>query len=181
MKLQGKFSSFLIYFGIICLILTLWLFWQRHNPKSLAFATTVVESSNSSQKVQTPLRLEILDSGIDLPIVSTKSSEKNWETTDKGVTYLTTSPVPGQLGNSILYGHNWSNLLGNLKKVKPGQIITVTYSDFSKKQFEVKYKMEVSPDDISILDNTADSRITLYTCSGFFDSKRLVVVALLRN
>lgn len=182
MKFLGKFSSFLIYFGIVCLVFTLWLFWQRHNPQRLAFATSAVELNGSeTYSVKTPTELIIPDTKIDLLIVPTKTSEKSWETTNKGVSYLTKSPVPGQLGNSILYGHNWSNLLGNLKLVKPGQIIKIKYSDFSEKQFEVKYKLEVTPDDVSVLDNTEDFRITLYTCSGFFDLKRLVVIAFLKN
>lgn len=87
--------------------------------------------------------------------------------------------MPGEPGNSILYGHNWTSLFGNLPKTKPGERVDIGFSDGSMQQFIVEYTSIVSPDEIEIIEQTEDTRITLYTCTGFLDSKRFVVVAKL--
>jgi len=102
-----------------------------------------------------------------------------WETTDKGVSFLDTSAIPGQLGNSIMYGHNWNSLLGNLKNVSPGQKIEIIDKNGLVTEFIVEIVQEVDPSNSDILAPTNDKRLTLYTCSGFLDSKRLVVTAFL--
>lgn len=176
-----RLSRIFILLGLLSLILFFILYFQRNNPKRLAFASDLtsgkVSSINSSQ---TPKELLYPDLGIHLPVIPSQINNLDWEVTDQGISYLTSSPLPGDLGNSILYGHNWSNLLGNLKKAKVGQLIQVKYDDDSVKVFKVEYISEVNPTQSSILDNSNDARITLYTCSGFFDSKRFVVVAKLQ-
>jgi len=68
--------------------------------------------------------------------------------------------------------------LGKLPKVKPGQEITIVFTDGSSKIFTIEYTSVVTPDQTHILNPTADSRITLYTCTGLFDNKRFVVTAV---
>ena len=93
------------------------------------------------------------------------------------MSYLATSPLPGHKGNSILYGHNWKSLLLDLPKVKPGQSVFITNHNGTKQRFIVEYTAVVDPSQTYIIDATNDTRITLYTCTGFLDSKRFVVVA----
>ena len=118
---------------------------------------------------------------MDLEIIPSKITNNTWEATSQGVSHLSSSPIPGEKGNSILYGHNWTNLLGNLTKIKPGAEINIILKNREKKIFIVEYVSIVGPNDTQILADTDDTRITLYTCTGFLDSKRFVVTALLKN
>jgi LPXTG-site transpeptidase (sortase) family protein len=79
--------------------------------------------------------------------------------------------------NSILFGHNWPNLLGSLNKVKKGDLITLEALN-TKSSFEVTGIFEVTPDQTHVLlsGSSTSEKLTLITCSGFLDSKRLVVV-----
>jgi len=90
---------------------------------------------------------------------------------------LLDSPIPGRIGNSIFYGHNWTSLLGNLVNAKPGQEISIAFGSGEIERFKISYVQVVKPSQTDILNQTNDRRITLYTCTGFLDSKRLVVVA----
>lgn len=172
---------FLLCFGAFCLIVSLALFWQRHNPNRLAFELNKSPVSLIESGSVNPLPSEIIisDLSISLPILPAKIENNKWQSTNKGVSYLLSSAVPGEKGNSILYGHNWSNLLGKITKLKPNQIITVRFADNSSKTFKITTVQEVSPKGISVLANSIDSQLTLYTCSGFLDSKRFVVSAKL--
>ncbi len=156
------------------------LLWQRYNPQRLSFAS-YRNYSTSQAAPNPPVRIKINDLRIDLPVIASKIKNNQWETTAKGISWLSTSPIPGTTGNSILYGHNWSSLLGNLVNAKTGQLITVYYQDGSQKSFEVDALAAVNPNDIHILDPSQDERITLYTCTGLMDSKRFVVVAKSTN
>ena len=66
------------------------------------------------------------EQSIDLPIYPASINGTSWETTTKGVSYLKNTPTPGEIGNSVMYGHNWTNLLGPLVRAKPGQKIEIT-------------------------------------------------------
>lgn len=169
-------SNILITIGLICLTFTIALVYQRYNPQKLAFKTTQIEYSNKNSEVY-PVAIKIDSANINLPILPARIQNGKWEASTKAVSFLKTSVIPGEKGNSILYGHNWQSLLGNLDKVKTGDKITIIYSDNSTKNFQVEYKTRVKPDNISILNNSSDKRITIYTCIGFLDSERLVLVA----
>jgi LPXTG-site transpeptidase (sortase) family protein len=129
-----------------------------------------------------PTRISIPDLTIDLPVIPARIKDGHWPTTPVGVSYLTTSARPGEPGNSIFYGHNWPRLLGRLKKVQPGQIILLsTSSNSAALKFQVDRVQTVSPSDISVLASTSYPQLTLYTCTGFSDSQRLVVIAYPRK
>lgn len=172
----------LIIFGMLWCLIGGYYLWLRNDTHRLQFQhyeqrQTVVQNPDSNQNVSAPARVIIKDSGINLPLVPAKITNDTWDTTYQGASYLVSSPIPGQEGNSIIYAHNWTSLFGNLTKVKPGQIIEITYEDGSTKKFIVSYTAVVAPTESKILAESKDKRITLYTCTGFLDSKRFVVVA----
>lgn len=177
----NSWANFLLLIGFLSLLIFGYLIFERYNPQKLAFDVSSVQLSQntSSEPVLSPIGIKIQSLGLSLPVVSTEIKNNKWEASSTGVSFLKTSVIPGQKGNSIMYGHNWPNLLGDLKKVKPGDKLSIIYADNSARDFEVEYLTKVSPSETSILSNSDDNRITLYTCTGFLDSQRLVVVAKL--
>jgi LPXTG-site transpeptidase (sortase) family protein len=175
-------STLLILFGIFCYGLTYYGISERTNPKRVAFSTAVAPAQASTKEITAlPAKIRIQSIDVSLPVIPAEITNGTWELTPEGVSYLQNSPIPGELGNSIMYGHNWPNLLGKLPQVKPGDSIEIEYADGTVRHFEVEYTVEVTPDDTHILDASKDRRITLYTCSGFMDWKRFVVVAILKK
>lgn len=166
--------------GLICMVYGSFLLWRRSDPRYFA----VVKSQKTLAQMAAytnamPTRISIPTIFVDLPIIPSKIVRGEWEESTIGVSYIAKSPVPGEIGNSILYGHNWPTLLGELPKIKPGDKITVTYQHEKPRTFTVQFINIVSPNTTSVLMPTTDRRITLYTCTGFLDSKRLVVTAIL--
>ena len=103
--------------------------------------------------------------------------DNRWTISKTGISYLTTSGKLGEQGNVILYGHNTQDVLGGLWKVQAGDIVEVTDSGGNTYKFEVFERKEVKPNAVEILESADDSRLTIYTCSGFLDTARFVVVA----
>ena len=172
-------SKTLVFLGFLLIIFGGYLVLERYSPKKLEFKDLKV-SRTASSKI-TPVRIIIPTLKIDNGIYPAKIENGTWEATTKGISYLSTSAVPGDGGNSILYGHNWSNLLGNLTKIKPGDMIEIVMNTGEKKKFRVEFTSIVDPSQTHILSQTTDARITLYICTGFLDSKRFVATATLTN
>jgi sortase A len=127
------------------------------------------------------LRLEIPALSVNLPVEEAKINNGVWAVSSKGVSHLNQSVNPGFPGNSIFYGHNWKSLLGTLWKIKIGNEILVADAEGQEMTFYVSEVKRVEPNDISILEDTTEPTLTLYTCAGFMDSKRLVVTATLKQ
>lgn len=173
-----RLSSFLIFIGILSFLFSVVLFVQRISPSRLSFDVEFSKPVYAKKIVKPVKRIIIPRININLPVVGSEIKKGEWETTTKGISYLKASPVPGEVGNSILYGHNFDELLGKLPDLTPGDTIEIEYDDHSKKEFIIQSTQEVTPKQVDIIKPTTDTRITLYTCSGFMDSKRFVVVAI---
>lgn len=173
-------AKWFLAFGLICFILSAFFFWQRYNPQRLAFAVNgLTDQSDTINFLLLPTEIIIKDINLDLPIIPSRLKKGGWEATTKGVSWLSSSPVPGVKGNSILYGHNWPNLLGNITKLKPGQLIKIKFADGSIKNFVIDSTVSVSPKDVSVLAPSKTQQITLYTCTAFLDNQRFVIGAKL--
>lgn len=161
--------------GLLLLLFAGFLWYERTTPRRLAFAYAAPQKV--STRVEAPIGIRIPSLSISLPIFPANVQNTSWPTTDKGVSYVVSSPFPGDKGNSILYGHNWPNLLGKLPQLNPGDTIEIIGKKNTIIPFTVIYTATVDPSNASILAPSDDRRITLYTCTGFLDTKRFVVVA----
>lgn len=165
----------LLCLGLLLLVYGGYLLALRHRPIAPVQATELNASVSSPT---TPTRIEISALSLSLPIYPSAIVDGKWQTTSQGVSYLSSSSLPGEVGNTIMYGHNWPNLLGGLGKVKPGDTIDIYLGD-KQLTYRVEYVATVSSADSVIKEDSTDARLTLYTCTGWLDSKRLVVSARL--
>lgn len=86
---------------------------------------------------------------------------------------------PGESGLSIINGHVSGRykpaIFKNLAQLTPGDVVTITYGDDSKKNFEVLSKREVPAEqagDYLFLKNPSiNSQLNLITCGGTFNKK----------
>lgn len=114
---------------------------------------------------------------IDLPIEEMNFGSDGWQVATNAASIASTSARPGENGNIVIYSHNLKRLFGNLSRVRVGDSVTLSSDDGSTKRFTVRTRQIVNPDEIEALRPTPTETLTLYTCSGLFDSKRLVVQA----
>lgn len=176
-----KLAWVFIIIGILLFLFSIFLVVQKNNPNNLAINIEEVAIHSNNSPNDYPGLIIIPSLGILLPILPAQKNGFNWQTTDRGVSYLTSTPLPGEKGNSVLYGHNWASLLGSLVKIKADDQIIIKLNNGQQKIFKVDSIKEVYPDQPKILEQTIDSRITVYTCSGLFDQKRFIVSAVNTN
>jgi hypothetical protein len=89
------------------------------------------------------------------------------------------SPVPGQLGPSVIVGHVDSAAAGRgvfyeLGALRPGDTVSVTRADRTVAVFRIdgvdRYAKSAFPT-LKVYGNTPDAQLRLITCGGQFDSR----------
>lgn len=98
-----------------------------------------------------------------------------WTIAENEASHLANSARPGEAGNIIIYGHNTRAILGNIRALRGGEIITLRSANGTEHRYQVKEIVEVNPDQIEYLLPTNEEVLTIYTCSGFMDKMRFVV------
>jgi LPXTG-site transpeptidase (sortase) family protein len=125
---------------------------------------------------QLPRQIIIPSINIDIPIVPAEIIDGYWETASDSASFGLGSAYPGQPGNTVIFGHATNDLFGPLRKLKKKDLIYLLTDNqwFSFRVEEIKI---VLPNQVEVVSPTKDKRLTLYTCTGFNDSHRLVLIA----
>jgi sortase A len=91
------------------------------------------------------------------------------------------TPVPGQVGNSLIFGHRsgWGAPLSRLSQLQPGDEIVVQPRTLLPVAFKVASVSRVHGGDVRPLSNSDDHRVTVVTSTGGrFSAERLVISAV---
>lgn len=146
--------------------------YLRYRKPSISYPSIQTQHLNKAVTAD-PVKLNIESIKLSSPISTTKDT---WIYPENSLVYLQNSAKPGK-GNTVIYGHNFKSLLGNLNDTKLGDKISIQLTNGAVISYTITSKYNVTPDQTHILNPTQDTRLTLFTCSGFLDSKRLVVIA----
>lgn len=149
-------------------------------PSSLLSVDPIlIEESLLKQKyseADLPDRVIIPSISVDVEVKSAKVINGRWEVFEDTGSFGLGSALPGEKGNSVMFAHAREGLFLPLRKISTGETIYILTQN-KWHEYKVTEVREVSPRDTSVIGQTVDETLTLYTCSGFADSKRLIVVA----
>lgn len=160
--------------GVLCL--STFVGYRIHKAQRLSFMKAP-QAATHANTTKTPVSIEIIPLSVTLPVAPARVEGNNWEISETGASYLTTSAPLKNNGNTVIYAHNKSSLFGPLTEIKVGYPITLKSRDGKIYSYSV-YKIDtVTPDKIEVIKSQGREELTLYTCTGFADSKRLVVKA----
>lgn len=144
----------------------------------LSFTQTPPETSSVPDRRALPTRILISKAKINLKIEETRIIDGVWQISPKLASHLITSARPKENGNIVIYGHNKRELFASLKKVAVGDGLTVYTADGKLHNYQVTQVLTTTPKDIQWVLPTSTETLTIYTCTGIFDSKRLIVRAV---
>lgn len=168
---------FAAFLGVF-LILTGWYLDYRKNILSFYITPVVAESPSENSRFSIPVAIKIPDAGIDISIQETQIIDGVWEISQESANYLKTSARPGGGGNVIIYGHNKSEIFGNIiDRARIGQVIEVVAKDGKTHSYKVEGVETVKPNYIETVLPTDYEVLTVYTCSGLLNSERVVLKA----
>ena len=151
--------------------------WRLYQLRVLSFFGND-NPKNNMQVVNKnlPVAIRVKSVGIDLPVVESSIVNGVWEIPPGGAGHLNTSSGIG-LGNMVIYAHNKRSLFGPIRWIKKDSPIEIIGKDGNIYRYQVTETKEVSSDKIEYVLPKNDEVLTLYTCTGLFDSKRFIVLA----
>lgn len=173
----GSDRVWLISLAIGIIVFFSGLVIKAHEAAKLSFNADAVSLNLVKQTGARPTRILIPAIDVNLPVYETGVVRGVWQISPDGVSHLAASSVPGRNGNIIMYGHNSRTRLGRLAEVSVGDRVVVTTDEGNDRLYLVEKVTVVRPEDLTVVENTPTETLTLYTCTGFADSKRLVVIA----
>jgi LPXTG-site transpeptidase (sortase) family protein len=164
----------------LCLALAILFLPQLMLKKPVVNKNPIQISSSlyaSKDTTNDPVRILIPKTDIDLKVVDAQIVNGYWELADNTASYGLGSGHPGIKGNTVIFAHARVGLFYNLKDVQLGDIVYV----FTKDRW-YRYKVSkidaVYPNQTEVIQPTKNEVLTLYTCTGFYDEKRLIVTAI---
>jgi LPXTG-site transpeptidase (sortase) family protein len=122
-----------------------------------------------------PLRIVIPKLGIDIAIVEAPLVQGSWEVSQRNANHGEGSAYPGQKGNMVIFAHARIHLFLPLHAISKNDDIYVL-TDKKWYVYSVNDIIQVVPTQTTLINPTSDERLTLFTCSGFSDEKRLIVI-----
>jgi len=148
--------------------------------QSSSFASEPVEITgftlSANEEAKSPEKVVIPDLDIDLTVKPSRLIDGYWEVFSDSAGWGEGSGEPGKPGNQVIFAHARDGLFKPLNKASVGMNVYV----LTKKEwfsYEITNIKEVLPNQTEVIKPTDDEILTLYTCSGFADTKRLIVTA----
>jgi LPXTG-site transpeptidase (sortase) family protein len=123
-----------------------------------------------------PKRIIIPSLQIDIPIKLSPVENGYWVVWEKEAGFGQGGAAPGEAGNTVIFAHSTPDLFGPLKDINIGSNIYILGQDKYYEYSVVEIKT-VMPHEVQVVSPTEDERLTLYTCSGVLDQKRLIVIS----
>src|SRR3989338_1348336 len=137
----------------------------------------LVEKKPDKKPKQSPTRIVISALNINIPVKDANIISGFWEVFPDSAGFGLGSAYPEEAGNTVIFAHARQGLFLPLKDIRAGENILVLTSA-AWYSYTVREIKEVLPSQTEVIAPTAESILTLYTCSGYADSKRLIVTAV---
>jgi sortase A len=122
-------------------------------------------------------RIRIPDIGLDKIVVEGVTLDD----LKRGPGHYPETPLPGQPGNAAIAGHRttYGAPFGRINELEPGDEILVTTLQGTFR-YEMIEQLIVEPDQVEVLDDFGDNRLTLTACHPKYSARqRIIVVATL--
>jgi LPXTG-site transpeptidase (sortase) family protein len=174
--LLNRLPELLVVCGLLFVLIS-GLHWYWRSQALTLSQEIVADFSTTESDAALPVSISIpnlIDVGIELG----GYDDGQWALSATQASYLTQSARPGRGGNIVVYGHNQASILGNLRRIQLGDEILVKTDDGLQHRYRVNRLVEVNPDQVEYIEPTNYEVLTLYTCSGFMDRRRLIVQAI---
>lgn len=174
-KIYSILSYLLIVISLFTFVYGLNLVWEHFRPARFSELNVIADEVSDNPEMLSSVQLLIAARDIHVPLIKGSVINDAWQlSNDAGLVIQSSEASESAI---IVYGHNYERILGKLPLVEVGDSVELVLNDWSKQQFEVTEVKQVSPDEVGVLFSKAKNDLIIYTCTGFLDTKRLVVRA----
>jgi len=175
---RKNYPLLLIFLGFVFISFTGG--YRIYSQRILSFSTTpksFQKGDTGDQNKNIPGRINIPKVNISLPVDISTIENGVWQISDTRASFLDISAGLGQGGNTVIYGHNKTSIFGPIRWLKKGDEIELIDRAGESHKYEIAETVVVNPDAIDYVEPKDKETLTIYTCTGVFDSKRFIIVA----
>lgn len=162
--------SFLVLIPVVLYLLKITYIVPR------ASAITSVEK-RIEKKYYAPIQIVIAKVGIDLSVEEASITNGVWQIAETGASHLTSSAKPGEQGPIIIYAHNTNDRFGPIRWLEVGDLIQIQTADKKQHDYKISKTLIREHDDVTIFAKIKKETVVLYTCDGFGDTDRFMILA----
>lgn len=122
-----------------------------------------------------PNRIVIPRLEIDLAVTDGDyiPSKKTWTLSDNHAQFALPSTLPNDYeGNSLIYGHNYGWVFGDLKSLRAGDTMQLYAENGTIFTYIYQSTRKLKPDDASVFRYDGYPSVSVQTCSGRFNENR---------
>lgn len=170
-KINWNFAAALIN---LLILFTLFFFYKEVLLKPQL--PIIIPAYQQVEQVN-PVFIDIPKTAERIPVESAHIINGNWQTSDNTATHLITSSGINGGGNIVIYGHNTSGIFKSLKTIAVGESLILEATDQSKHEYKISEIKVVDPEQVTDVQPADHEVLTVYTCTGWLDSKRLIIKA----
>ena len=168
--------------SVLLILFGAFIFWRaKYTQQNLSFEGELSVVENVQERQSVPILLKTPSLGFNLKVEETGIMNGEWQVPVSNLGHLAVSARPGEGDNIVIYGHNKKSIFGKLGQMKAGDIVVVESEEGKEWEYQVIEKIVVNPDRMDLVGKTDEEILTLYTCTGWLDSKRLIVRARLKT
>lgn len=176
---RNRISIILVAAGIFFLSIS--ILWNLNQTIQLTFFTPkVVPVKNinpAKMKYSIPTAIDIDRIYLHLSVAETVITDGRWQIAENGASHLAISARPGEQGPIIMYAHNTDDKFGPIRWLKTGDKIRIKTQDGKSHEYKVTRTFDAEPNRIDIFTKIKDESLVLYTCDGFADLQRFILIA----
>jgi LPXTG-site transpeptidase (sortase) family protein len=167
----------LLIVGPLLIAISLGMFVNQTIQLSF-FTPHIAETKKPTARHQPiPTGITIPKVGIDLPVEQTSIDHGVWQIADNGASHLDISANPGELGPIILFSHNTNQRFGPIRWLSKGDKVNIKTADGKIFTYNIIQTLTVQPDKTDVFTKYPGETLILYTCDGFADLERFIVIA----
>lgn len=171
-----KLLTIKILFCIGLALLSISCSYYIHQLIQLSFFNETLPQTTAHITAR-PIEIRIPTVNIDLSLSETVIANNVWQIADNGASHLALSGRPGEATTDIIYAHNTNDRFGPLLWLSVGDDIILTTADKKEHTYHITQIVTVDPNKPGILTTQKGETLILYTCTGFADLQRYVLIA----
>lgn len=175
-KKRSMFPYFLIAIGLLLLAI-----WGTHTflyNQSIALSDAIIAKYERNEPTANIPNFITVSTVARLKVVEAIKTQNRWPISSTAANHVYASAYPGQAGNIIIYGHNTDAVFGPLHMAQVADTITIVTINGKTYTYSISEIRTVATNETELLAPTTHEVLTIYTCTGFLDSMRLVIRAL---
>lgn len=170
-------TKLLLFTGLFLLLFSGFYYLNQTIQLTYFVPNTPTDLSKMATTSPLPVEISIPSVSLTLPVSETNISNNTWQIAEKGASHLAVSASPSEAGPVIMYAHNTDNKFGPIRWLKKGDEIIITTMDNKIHTYAVTDMVTTDPSALSVFFTRNEETLYLFTCVGFADLKRFVVIA----